>query len=48
MCAAEMALCGIIYFPSFMNIGKGIQAILRFRLRNFKRVSISFVDERKL
>jgi hypothetical protein len=30
MYAVEMALCGMIYLPSFMKIGTGIQAVLRF------------------
>jgi hypothetical protein len=30
MGAAEMASCDIIYFQSFINIGKEIQEILRF------------------
>jgi hypothetical protein len=28
--AAEMASCGTINVPSFMEIGAGVQAILRF------------------
>jgi hypothetical protein len=37
MHAVEMASCGIIYeyFPSVMKIATGVQAILRFCLRNF-------------
>jgi hypothetical protein len=34
-CAAEMGLGGMIYIPSFMKIGAGVEAILRFYLRNF-------------
>jgi hypothetical protein len=32
--AVEMASCGMIYVPSFMKIGTGVQAILRFYLSN--------------
>jgi hypothetical protein len=32
--AIEMGSCDIIHFPSFMKIGKGIQAILRCCNRN--------------
>jgi hypothetical protein len=31
----EMASCGMIYIPSFMKLGIGVQAILRFFLGNF-------------
>jgi hypothetical protein len=31
-----MASCGMIYIPSFMKIGRGIQAIIRFSLKNLK------------
>jgi hypothetical protein len=30
MYAIDMASCGMIYLPSFMKIGTGVQAILRF------------------
>jgi hypothetical protein len=32
----EMALCGVIRLSSFMKIGIGVQAILRFSVRNVK------------
>jgi hypothetical protein len=48
MCPAEMASYGIIYFPSFINTDKGIQAILRFFLRNLKRVNVGITDERTM
>jgi hypothetical protein len=38
--AIEMALCGIIYIPSFMKFGAGVQAILRFCLRNLEAVML--------
>jgi hypothetical protein len=31
-----MASCGMTYVPSFMNICTGVQAILRFCLRNLR------------
>jgi hypothetical protein len=34
--AVETASCGMIYAPSFMKIGTGVQAILRFCLRNLR------------
>jgi hypothetical protein len=34
MYAVEMASCGMIYLSSFMTIATGVQAILRFCLRN--------------
>jgi hypothetical protein len=33
--AVEMASCGMIYIPWSMKIGTGVQAILKFCLRNF-------------
>jgi hypothetical protein len=32
MYAFEMGLCGMIYIPSFMKIGTGVEGILRFYL----------------
>jgi hypothetical protein len=37
MYAVEMASCGMIYVPSFMKIGTGVQAILRFSMK-FERL----------
>jgi hypothetical protein len=34
----DMALDGMIYTPSFMKIGSGIQVILRLLLRQFERL----------
>jgi hypothetical protein len=36
MYAIEMASCSMIYLPSFMKICIGVQAILRFCLRNLR------------
>jgi hypothetical protein len=35
--AAEMPSCGMICIPSFMKISTGLQAILRFWLRNLRK-----------
>jgi hypothetical protein len=40
----EMASCDLIYIPRFMKIGIGIQAILRFRLRNFEGCNTGITD----
>jgi hypothetical protein len=42
--AVEMASCGMIYLQSFMNIGTGVQAILRFRLRNLRGCNVGITD----
>jgi hypothetical protein len=39
-------LCRIIYIPGFMNIGRGVQAILRFCLRNFRGCNTGNTDVR--
>jgi uncharacterized protein YraI len=44
----EMASCGIIYLPSFMKIAAGLQAILRFCLRNLKGCNVGITDGRYL
>jgi hypothetical protein len=36
---------GMIYVPSFMKIGTGVQAILRFCLRNLRGHNIGITDE---
>jgi hypothetical protein len=46
--AFGMALYGIIYLSSFMKIGKGVQAILRFYLRNLKGCNVGITDGRNL
>jgi hypothetical protein len=35
-----MASCGVIYRPSFMKIGTGVQAILRFCLRSVRGCNV--------
>jgi hypothetical protein len=44
--AVEIASCGMIYVPRFMKIGTGIQAILRFGLRNLRGYNFCTTDGR--
>jgi hypothetical protein len=44
----EIASCGTIYLISFIKIGKGVQAILRFGLSNFKGCNVGITDGRDL
>jgi hypothetical protein len=44
----EMALCYVICLPIFMKIGTGVQAILRFCLRNLKGCNVGITDRRDL
>jgi hypothetical protein len=46
--AVEMASCGMINIPSFMKTGTGVQAILRFCLRNLRGCNVRVTDERDL
>jgi uncharacterized protein YraI len=48
MYAVEMYSCGVINVPSFMKIGRGVQAILRFCLRNLIGCNVSVTDVRDL
>jgi hypothetical protein len=43
MYGIEMASCDIIHLPSFMKIGKGVQAILRWCNKNLRGCSVSTV-----
>jgi hypothetical protein len=43
-----MALCGMICIPSFMKIGRGILAQLRFGLRNLRCCNVGIIDGRDL
>jgi hypothetical protein len=38
----------MIYIPCFMKIGAGVQAILRFGLRNMRGCNIGITDGRDL
>jgi hypothetical protein len=44
--AVEVASCGMIYIPSFMKIGTGVQVILRFCLRNLRGCNVGITDGR--
>jgi hypothetical protein len=46
--AVEIALCGVIYLSSFMKMDTGVQAILRFRLRNLRGCDVGIADGRDL
>jgi hypothetical protein len=48
MYGVEMTSDGMIYIPSFMNIGRGIQAILRLCLRNLRGCNVGITDGRDL
>jgi hypothetical protein len=41
-----MVTYGMIYVPSFMKIGTGIQAISRFFLRNFRGCNVGITEGR--
>jgi hypothetical protein len=44
----EMASCGMIVLLSFMKFGKGIQAILRYSLRNFNGCNVGVTVGKEL
>jgi hypothetical protein len=46
MYSVEMALCGMIYLPSFMKFGTGVQAILRLCLRKLRDCNVGITDGR--
>jgi hypothetical protein len=48
MYAVEVASCGMIYLPSSMRSGKGIQAILRFCISNLNGYNIGITVGREL
>jgi hypothetical protein len=43
-----MALCGVIYIPSLMKTGIGVQAILIFFLRNLRGCNFGISEGRIL
>jgi hypothetical protein len=43
-----MGSYGMIYIPSFMKVGAGVQAILRFCLTNFRGFNVGITDGRDL
>jgi hypothetical protein len=44
----EMNLCGMMYILSLVNIGTGVQAILRFSLNNLRGCNVGITDGRDL
>jgi hypothetical protein len=46
--AVEMASCDMIYIPSFVKSGGGVQAVLRFCLRNLRYCNDDNTDGRYL
>jgi hypothetical protein len=48
MYTVEMASRGVIYLSSFMQIGAGVQAILRFSLSNSKGCNVGITDGSEL
>jgi hypothetical protein len=40
----EMASCDMIYMLSFMKFDRGVQAILRFCLRNLRVCNVGITD----
>jgi hypothetical protein len=46
--AIEVASCGMIYIPSFMTIGSGIQVVLRLLPQQFRGYGTSISDRRDL
>jgi hypothetical protein len=48
MYTVEMTSCGMIYLSSFMKIGTGVQAILRFCLRNLRGCNVGITDGKYL
>jgi hypothetical protein len=46
--AIEMVSCDTVYIPSFMNIGTGFQAIVRFCLRNLNGCNVDIIEGRSM
>jgi hypothetical protein len=47
-CAVETSSGGMIYIPLFIKIGTGVQAILRFCIRNLKGYNVGITHEENL
>jgi hypothetical protein len=43
-CTVEIPSCGMIYMPSSLKIGIGVQAILRYFLRNLRGCNVGITD----
>jgi hypothetical protein len=48
MYADETASYGMMYLPSFMKIGTGVQAVLKLFLRNLRSCNICIADGRDI
>jgi hypothetical protein len=46
--AVETGSGEIMHIPSSMKIGAGVQAVLRFGLRNLRGCNVGIADERDL
>jgi hypothetical protein len=46
--AVEVASRGMIYLPCFIETGRGVQAILRFCLKNLRGCDVGITDGRDL
>jgi hypothetical protein len=44
--ATGLASCGVIHIPSFIQIGRGVQAIIRFGLTNLRGCNVGIADWR--
>jgi hypothetical protein len=47
-CTVEITSCGIIYIPSLMKTGIGVQEKLRLFLRNLRGCNVGIADRRGL
>jgi hypothetical protein len=48
MSAVEMASCGMIFLPSYMKTGAGVQAVLKFCLRNLRGCNVGISEVKEL
>jgi hypothetical protein len=46
--AVEIGSYDVIYIPSFMKIGAGVETLLRFCLRNLRGYNVDITDGRGL
>jgi hypothetical protein len=44
--AVEMDSYGMMYIPSFMKIGRGVQTMLRLRLINLRGCNVGIIEGR--
>jgi hypothetical protein len=48
MCAFEMASCGMIYLPSFMKFGTGVQSSFKVLSQQFECCNVGITNGRDL